>query len=101
MKSSLFARPNLKLFLLGAILVLVANDLFVALRTQASARTLPAVGKAGVVTETELARLRQYLLEHPSSEGYMRLSYYYQKRGEYRQAMTCLLHADRLADDSE
>jgi len=98
MKSSLIARPNLKLFLLGAVLLIVVNDLLVGPGTQASARTIPIVGKSGAVTDAEFARLRRHVHTYPSAAGYMRLADCYQERREYRQAMECLVRARQLED---
>ena len=98
MKSSLMARPNLKLFLLGAALLLVVNDLIVGSGMRASARTLPIVGKAGEVTQAEIERLQRHVADYPSVEGYMRLADCHTGRGEYRQAMACLRRASELED---
>ena len=75
MKSRVFVRPDLRLFLLAALLIVLVNDLFVGLHIQASARTIPTVGRGDVVTDEELVRLRQHVVQYPSAAGFMRLSY--------------------------
>lgn len=95
-KSPLFARPNLKLFLLGALVVILVNDLFSGGQIQASARTIPSVGRSGIVTDEDLHRLIQHAVRYPSAEAYLRVSECYQRLGDYRRAMVYLLRAESL-----
>jgi hypothetical protein len=96
MKSSLFARPNLKVFLFGGLLLIVLNDLLRLTPFQASARTVPAVAKTGSVSEDELLRLLEHAARHPGYEVYMKISYGYEKRGDFKRAMDYLIRADRF-----
>jgi len=98
MKSSLIVRPNLKLFLMGAALLIVINDLLVGSGTQAAARTVPLVGKSGPVTDAEFERLHRHVVTFPSFEGYMRLADCYEERGDFRAAMDCLVRARLLEE---
>jgi hypothetical protein len=74
----------------------IVNDLFTGAQIQASARTIPIVGKSGRVTEDELHRLIQHAIKYPSTEALVRVSACYQKRGEYRRAMVYLMRAEDL-----
>jgi len=95
MKPSLFARPNLKLFVAGACLILLINHLFTGSAIEASARAIPLVGKNGQITDEEFHRLLRFAAQHPSAESYFRLSYCYEMRGDFRKASQYLLMATR------
>ena len=94
--SPLFARPNLKLFLLGAVLIVLVNDLFSGGQIQASARTIPSVAKYGWVSDDDLNRMVQHAIEYPSVQAYLRVSDCYHRRGDFRRAMVYLLRAESL-----
>ena len=94
----LFARPNLKVFVLGAFLILVINDLFTGVAIHASARAMPVLGRSGQVTESDLLRLLQHAIKHPSAEAFFQLSYHHQKRGEFQKAKAYLQRAEALQE---
>ena len=97
-ENSLFAKPNLKLFLLGAALILVVNDVFTGATIQASARTVAKTAQADGVTDKDLLKLLQHAIKHPTSEAFYQLSYYHQKRGEFKKAKAYLQRAEALLE---
>ena len=97
MKNSLFARPNLKLFAVGAILILAVNHIFTGMTTEASARAIPLVGKSGQISDEEFQSLLEFTAKHPSAESFYRLSFCYEKRGEFKKAFECFKMAERYA----
>src|SRR5688572_19479442 len=79
MKTTVFVRPNLKIFLLGAIAVVVVQHLIVTVYSQAQALGKPLPVHAREVNEGELQELIKYAIEKPSAEIYMRISHCFEK----------------------
>lgn len=98
MKNTLFAKPNLKLFAVGAFLILMINHVFTGTTIEASARAIPLVGISGPVTDGELQRLLDFAEKHPGSETYMRVSYCFEVRGDLKKAMDYFIKAERYAE---
>ena len=92
MKSTVFVRPNLKGFLVGAILLLVVQHVITIGQGQAR----PVVVNARELTDSELQQLVRRAIESPTVELYMRLSHCYEKRGDYKRALQYLRKAERL-----
>ena len=90
--SGIFARPNLKLFVLGAILILVAQALVSTAQTEWT-KAIPTSSVAG--SQVDLNRLLAAAREHPSFELLTRISQHYEKMGDYRQAIQYLRKADQ------
>jgi hypothetical protein len=97
MKSTIFTRPNLKVFLVAALLVLVIQHLILSGHSQGSAGLLLPV-KAREATTDELHELLRLAAEHPTAEVHMRLSLWFEKHGEYRKALMHLRKAEKLRD---
>ena len=97
MNDSLFARPNLKLFVAGAFLILVLNHFLTGTTMEASARAIPLVGKNGQITEEEFQRLLEFAAKYPSADSFFRISYCYEKRGDFKKAMQYITMAERYA----
>jgi hypothetical protein len=97
MKSTVFVRPNLKLFFLGALLVLLIQHLILSGRSQSTAGTLLPV-KAREAGSDELRDLLRRAADEPTAEVHTRLSLYFEKRGEYRKALMHLRKADKLRE---
>ena len=96
MKSAVFARPNLKAFLLGAILIAVvqnfiANGHSQATRLQARDSSSPQ----GSYLEQLLAQAEN----SPNSQVYSRISRCYEKQGDMRKAILYLRRAQLLATE--
>jgi hypothetical protein len=97
MKSTVFVRPNLKMFLLGAILIAVVQHFIANGHSQGPNVVHANARKASVISESELQRLLEQSSQSPSSEVYMRISYHFEQRGELRKALRYLRRAERMA----
>jgi hypothetical protein len=96
MKSALFAKPNLKLFLLGAVLIAVVHDLITNGHSQSALRSASPGLNASVVPKDDLKALLKLAAEQPSAEAYCRISHYYEKRGDYKNALHYLRRAEQF-----
>ena len=93
MKSKLFVRPNLKLFLLGAILIAVVHDFALNGPTDASGLThTPGLTK---LTEHDLQKFIALAERNTDPDLFMRISYAFEKRGEPKKALLYLRKAER------
>jgi hypothetical protein len=95
-KSGVLARPNLKLFLSGAILLLVVQAL-VSTGQSESTKAVQAWSAAGAGRPIDIHQLRAAACAHPSAELFTQISRHYEKLGDYRRAIGYL----RLADEAE
>ena len=95
----MFARPKLKLFLLGAVLILVAKAL-ISTGESASNQTAGTRWAARTGSPADLGGLLVEAREHPSCELFIRISEIYEKRGDLRQALRYLRKAD-VAESAE
>ncbi len=96
MKSTVFVRPNLKMILLGAILLLIVQHFIANGHSQATAtRPMPAIAREAVSDEMEI--LLKAAAEKPSAQIYHRISAGYERRGEYRKAVLFLRRAEKLS----
>jgi len=98
MKSTVFVGPNLKLFLLGAILIAVVQDFIANGHSQGPDVLCAEAGKASTVSEATLERLLEQSFTAPSSDLYMRISHCFEQRGDIRKALLYLRRAEKLAD---
>jgi hypothetical protein len=85
MKSTILARPNLKLFLLAAILIAAGHDLLLNGPLPASGRSLPV--NLAQMSEADLARLVEVAEAKMEPELYLKVSYAFEKRGDTRKAL--------------
>ena len=92
MKSTLFARPNLKAFLLAAALILSVHYLISPAEADDPTFSLESVSHA-TPGEAEIDRLIEHAINHPSSANYLRISESYRRRGDTRKAMHYLRKA--------
>src|SRR4051812_10855562 len=93
MKSKLFVRPNLKLFLLGAILVALVHDLALNGPMEASGLSYsPALTR---ISEQDLQKFIAMAEAKTDPELFMRISYAFEKRGNPRKALLYLRKAER------
>ena len=99
MKSKLFVRPNLKLFLLGAMLIALARDFAFNGPVEASGLTYtPGLTK---LTEADLQKYIADAEKKTDPELFMRISYAFEKRGEPKKALLYLRKAERCAPPEE
>ena len=103
MKSTLFVRPNLKLILLGALLLAVVQDFIAKGHSQASVWGAPNVVNARGAQEWDLQQLLKHALHNPTSEVYLRISHCFEQRRDYKNALLYLRKAELLArlDDED
>jgi hypothetical protein len=101
MKSTLFVRPNLKLFVLGALAILCVQQLITSSQSQASGVTGPVVASAHIASEEDLRALLEEAVERPSPSVFLRLSQYFERRGDYRKAILYLRRAETVAQHEE
>lgn len=92
MKSTVLVRPNLKLFLLGALLIAVLHDL--AFNGPSTASGLSYTASLAHLSESGLAKLLERAEAEMNPELYMKVSYAYEKRGEPKKALFYLRKAE-------
>ena len=95
MKSTVFVRPNLKMFIFGAILLLVVQHLITNVHSQATQSRL--IVNAREATDRDLQELINRAAEVPSTEIYLRISHCFEKKGDYRRALYFMRRADRMS----
>jgi hypothetical protein len=99
MKSTVFVRPNLKAFFLGAVLLVVVQHLITSGLSQGASRALPV--NAREMTERDLQELIRRAAESPSVENYLRVSRCFESRGEYKKALQYLRRAEKFGQSEE
>jgi len=100
MKSKLFVRPNLKMFLMGALLIAVLQDLISNGQSDTSVLTAWAAPK-NLDSEKELQQLLAKAEKEPTPEIYLRLSNCFERRGDYKNARLYIRKADGLSQLDE
>ena len=101
MKRSVLARPNLKIFLLGAVLLLAVQDMLTRGHSQSNLLAQARVRTGTTASDELLEALRAEAIRHPTPEIYMQLSEQYHRRGDIKKALTFLRRAEKVADQSE
>lgn len=101
MKRSVLARPNLKFFLLGAILLLAVQDMLTSGHSQGNLLAQARVRTGTTASDELLDALRAEAIRKPTPEIYMQLSDQYQRRGDIKKALSFLRRAEKAADASE
>jgi hypothetical protein len=96
MKSPLFARPNLKWFLIGALFVAAVHQLTTDGRSEAPKLAAPVQLACYQASDEEIQQLVAYAIEHPTPELYRRVSKCYENRGERRRALMYLREAEKV-----
>ena len=99
--STVFVRPNLKGFLLGAVLLLVVQHFISSGHSQGRGLPLPLVVNARELTDHEIRELIRYSNDQPSADIYTRISNAYERRGEYRKALLYLRRAEKISQMQE
>lgn len=98
MKSTVFVRPNLKLFLLGAILIAVVQDFIANGHSQGPNLLRADAGNSTVMSSLDLEQMLEQSLNAPSSELYTQISYCFEQRRDFRKALLYLQRAVKLAE---
>ncbi|MFM1768945.1 MAG: hypothetical protein RJA22_1474 [Verrucomicrobiota bacterium] len=96
-KNTLFARPNLKAFLFGAVALLVVQHLISDAHSQGTSLFRPVPVQARSLSESDLQELVWRANEKPNYEAYLHISQCYEARGEYRKAIQFLRRAEKFS----
>jgi hypothetical protein len=96
MKSTLFARPNLKLLLLGAVLLACVQHFITLGQSHETLLVAPVAVNAREVAPDQLRAMMREAEVHPKYRAYMRLSLHFEKAGDYRRALQYLRKAEKL-----
>jgi len=99
MKSKLLVRPNLKLFLIGALLIAVLQELIT--NGQSETSILTWVGHKPASVQVELQRLLDLADKQPSADLYGRISDCFERVGDAKNARIFLRRAEAFADLDE
>ena len=100
MKSNLLVRPNLKMFLVAALLIAVLQDLISNGQSDTSILTAWAAPRT-VDSEKELQQLLAKAEKEPSAEVYGRLSDCFERRGDFKNARLYLRRAEAMSQLDE
>jgi hypothetical protein len=95
MHRSILVKPNLKLILLGALLIAVLHDVFTSGKSEPSSFREYQY-RVSWLSDRELDELIDKVTAHPNSAGYMLISEAYEKRGDIRKAMRYLQKAEAI-----
>jgi len=101
MNNTVFVRPNLKAFLLGAVLLLVVQHLISSGHSQGSGPSRPIPANARELTDADLQGLIRDAAANPTSAAYMRISRLYEQRGEHKKSLLLLRRAEKLSQMEE
>ena len=101
MKNTVFVRPNLKAFIFGAVLLIIVQHFMADGHTQGQWLLKPLSANAREMDGNDLRELMRTATEKPSAVIYMRLSQYFENRGDYRQALAFLRQAERTGFSEE
>lgn len=101
MKRNVLARPNLKIFLLGAVLLLAVQDMLTRGHSQSNLLAQARVRTGANASDELLEALRAEAVKRPTPEIYMQISEQYQRRGDIKKALIYLRRAEKAADELE
>ena len=101
MKSAVFARPNLKALLLGAILIAVVQNFIANGHSQASTVHARSSTRLNTGPEADLQQLLDQAENGPTSQLYARISHCYERQGDMKKALAFLRKAQLLAQVEE
>ena len=100
MKSTVFVRPNLKIFVLGGVLLAALHHLITNGHSEGQG-SKPVPVKAREMTDDELQALMHRATEAPSVQIYTRISRCYERRGEYKKALLYLRRAEKVSQSED
>jgi hypothetical protein len=101
MKNTVFARPNLKVLLLGAILIAVVQNFIANGNSQGTLLHARSPSRSDAASRIDLQQLLAAAEETPNSQLYVSISNCFEKRGDMRRAMIYLRKAQLLAQLEE
>jgi len=96
MKKSIFARPNLKMFLIAALGIAVVQDLIT--NGQGENSILTTWAAKPIDSERELRDLLQKAEQEPTSDVYARIGRLFERRGDLKNAQHYMRRAELLAE---
>jgi len=99
--NTVFARPNLKAFLLGAVVLLILQHVISSGLSQGSANPRPMTVNARELTDADIEEMIHHATEHPSPDVYLQVSQAYERRGDYKKALLFLRRAEKLSQIQE
>jgi hypothetical protein len=99
MNSTVFVRPNLKLLMLGGVLLLLVQHVSSTVLSQGSSATYQL--SARETATSEMHHLLRLAANQPTSEIFMRLSVCFEKRGEFKKALIYLRRADQQRESED
>ena len=100
MRKSILVKPDLKLIVLGAMVIVVLHDVFTKGMSEPSAFLNHEYAVAWM-TDAELARLIERVDASPNSAGYLLISEAYEKRGDMRKALYFVRKAEAIAPQQD
>jgi hypothetical protein len=98
MKGPLFARPSLKWFLIGSLLIAIVHQLTIQAHSQGPKMASQIVDPDYRASNDEIHQLLAHALDHPSPEAYLRVAACYQNRGQTRRALLFIREAEKVED---
>jgi hypothetical protein len=98
MKSTLFVRPNLTVFALGAIAMLVLQHMMSDAKSGEQWLLKVSTANARELGDSEMRELMRAAIENPSAENFRRLSLLCEQRGDFRRALHFLRESENLGD---
>lgn len=99
MKRGVLVRPNLRIFLLGALLLVVLQDVLMHGNSQTTI-VVSARSNCPPPKDYSLSELLAQANTAPTPDLLMRLSDEYEQRGDLKKALFFLRRAERLADQT-
>src|SRR5687767_16008220 len=95
MRSTILIKPNLKLILLGALMIAVLHDVFTSGKSETSSFRDQQY-RACWLSEAELIQLIDSVDAAPRAAGYLLISEAYERRGDIRKALHYLKKAEAI-----
>ncbi len=99
-QAAVLSRPNLKLFLLGALMIALIEHFVIDVRSEGpmlvNARTADQATRDAL-----LASLLEQVHQNPTSELCTQISSIYEGQGDYKKAIVFLRQAEILAEIEE
>src|SRR5688572_19067869 len=99
MKGPLFAKPDLKWFVIGALLISAVHQLTTRGHSQGPEFSSQVIESDYRPSEEEIQQLLAYAVEYPTPAAYRRVAACYENRGEIRRALHYLQEAEKADGD--
>ena len=93
-ETTVFARPNLRLFALSAALLLGLAELIGNGGASGMQKAVPWLDSVNYLSKSELNRVIVEAQENPSCQRFLYISRCFERRRDYRKAMEYLRRAD-------